>query len=276
MASDAILGFRTVTRMSLYRQAIVSGTPVLIPIGIPAPPSELTIDAGEDIQEIETVGCDGAKEIAFSYSGGRKPEMNINFSTVTIDLEAAIFGRVAATVPAGTEIQAFAEFNSEITATTARPVGKLGTTVVAQTATSKAKAWYLDPTTKKAQPLTIVPVAAGGPTGPNEVSIDAALVVTVSPDVVAQKVNVQVWCPCVVPNAVGISSEAIAQFTVEALGINFDGKARHIRARNLSRLGGAQTGSKPERTMKLRINPDSASFSGLGYDVTDLPVAMAC
>jgi uncharacterized protein (DUF1499 family) len=75
---------------------------------------------------------------------------------------------------------------------------------------------------------------------------------------------------------VGISNEPVTQFTVRALGVSFDGKARYIQVRNLSRLGGAQTGSNPERSLKLRINPDSSSISGLGYDVIDLSVAMAC
>jgi hypothetical protein len=274
MASDAILGLRTVTRAALYRQAIVSGSPALIPIAMATNPSEITIDSGEDIQELEETGCDGAKEIAFSYADGRKPELNMTFATATIDLEAAIFGRVAKTVPSGTEIYAFSEFNTEFSPTTARATGTLGQTVTAQAANGKATAWYIDPATKIAKQVTVI--ASTGTPEDDEITIGAGFVITCSPELIAKKVNLKVWCPCVIADAVGISNEPITQFTVRALGVSFDGKARFIQVRNLSRLGGAQTGSNPERSLKLRINPDSSSISGLGYDVIDLSVAMAC
>jgi hypothetical protein len=270
--SDAIFGFRTITRCGIWRQAIVGGNKVLIPIGLPVPPSEMTIDSGDDIQEITTKACDGADQIAFSYNQGRKPEINLNFGLATLELEALIFGRVAATLPVGTEVQAFFEFNSEAGNQVARPTGKIGNTVVAQVATTtKASAWYIDPVSKLTKKLTIVDSAPAD----DEISIGAGLAITLSTALIAKKVNVQGWCPCVVTGTIGMTAEPIGQVTVRAAGISFDNKARYFEAKNCSRLGGGQTGSKPERSLKLRINA-APSISGLGYDIMDIPADLAC
>jgi hypothetical protein len=272
MASDAILAFRTITRCGIWRQALVGGNRVLIPIGIANPPSELTIESGDSIAKIKTKGCDGAELVAFTYAEGREPSITMNFGSATLELEALIFGRVASTVPVGTEVYAFFEFNSESGNQAARATGKLGSSVVAQVATTtKASAYYIDPVSKLSVPLSIVDSA---PTG-DQISIGIGLAITLSTALIEKGVNVQGWCPCVVAGTTGMTAEPIGQVTVRAAGVSFDNKARYFVANNCSRDGGGQTGSKPERTLKLLINA-APSISGLGYDIFDIPADMAC
>jgi len=179
-----------------------------------------------------------------------------------------IHGRVAAV---GTSVEGwvYAEFVATSTAPyPARAVGMVGKGVTAQTTTSKAQAYYIDPATKLAQKMTVV---ASAPTAINEVAIGADMAITISTLLAATGYNVYAWVPQVIASATVLSGTPFGLMSLFAMGLSFDNKARIVIARNITRLAGGGVGAETARDLKFRILPDPTDGTGLGYSIIDTP-----
>ncbi|GAC1461399.1 MAG: hypothetical protein NVS2B14_10720 [Chamaesiphon sp.] len=255
----------------MFHQVLVSGVTTLVPVGIATPPANITINPGDEIEEPTETAQDGRQVIAFTYTKGAKAEIDLDFGMAAPDVEAIIHGRKFTT---GTSVPGmiFAEFIPTTTTVPARTTGQVGFGVTAQTgATTTAQAYYIDATTKLATPITIVDVSSTLTT--NQISIGAALAITVSSDLVGKKI--QLWCPQTFTAATILGSTPIGLITVFAQGLNFDNTIRTLVARNCSRLPGSALSSDPKRQVKLRILPDPTDGTGLGYSIQDTALTLA-
>lgn len=266
--SDAIKCFRTITRCGLFRQIDVAGTIVLVPIGLAVPPQSIMISPGDSIEEPQELALDGREVTSFTYTKAAKAELELKFGMATLEMEALIHGRVAAT---GTNVNAwvYAEFSA--TSTTpypARAAGMVGKGVLAQTATSKAQGYYIDPATKLAQKLTVV---ASAPTAINEITIGLDMAVTISTLLAATGYDVYLWVPQAIPTATILSGTPFGVMSMFSMGLSFDNKARIMIARNITRLPGGGVGAETSRDLKFRVLPDPADGTGLGYSIIDTP-----
>jgi hypothetical protein len=272
--ADSLLCFRTITRAGIFRQVTVSGVTSLVPISIAIPPQSVTISPGDDVEEVIQKACDGRDVIAFTYPKGAKPELQMDFGLATLDLEGITHGRVVAT-SSNVSGYVFAEFVPTTTSVTPRASGQVGYSVVAQAAaTSKAYAYYISPTTKLAVTVAIVDVGST-PTG-DQMSIDTHLAITVSDALVTAGLQIYLWCPAIFPAGTILTSTALGLFSVFMQGINFNGTARMLSARNCSRLPGGSAGSDPKQQVKMRILPDPGDGTGLGYTIIDTNLANVC
>jgi len=272
--SDALKSFRTLTRFGLFRQVIAGGVTTLVPIALSTPPQNITVSPGDSIEEPMELACDGREVIAFTYTKGAKPELEVDFGMAVLELEAIVHGRVAAS-QSSVASMVFAEFLPTSTTVAGRTTGEIGYSVIAQVgATTKAQAYYIDPDTKLAKSLTIVDYTET-PDG-DEIAIGVALAIKVSTALVTAGHQIYVWCPCTLPAATILTAEPTGLFSVFAQGINFDNSARTFAARNCSRLPGGNVGSDPKRQLKFRILPDAGDGTGLGYSIQDTKLTHSC
>ena len=273
--TDSIKAFRTITRCFIGRQATLLGAPVILPIAIASNPLEISIDPGDKIEKVMTLACDGREVIDFTYPKGSEPVIELKFGSAVMELEALLHGHVVAPATGAVEVFALAEFNSA-SMPVARPTGTIGTSVIAQTAaTSRALASYIDPLTKVANKIAIQDVTATTLVG-DQMTIGAAMLFAVSPDLAAKAVNIKVWVPTLITGATVVTATPIGLITVYAMGVDFDSHPRLISARNCSRTESGAIASGPERTMKLSILPDVSCISGLGYDMVSIPLSNSC
>jgi hypothetical protein len=266
--SDAIKCFRTITRCGLFRQIDVTGTIVLVPVGLAVPPQSIMVSPGDSIEEPQELALDGREVTSFTYTKAAKAELELKFGMGTLEMEALIHGRVAAT---GTSIDGwvYAEFvATSVTPYPARAVGMVGKGVTAQTITSKAQVYYIDPVTKLAQKMTVVATA---PATINEVEIGADMAITISAALAATGYNVYAWVPQVIASATILSGTPFGILSLFAMGLSFDNKARIMIARNLTRLPGGGVGAETARDLKFRVLPDPTDGTGLGYSIIDTP-----
>lgn len=271
--SDSIKCFRTLTRCFLGRQVTIGGVTTLLPIAIASPPEEITIDPKDKIEKLMTKACDGRKVVDFTYPDASEPEIELKFSKAVMELESLMHGRVVAKSTAPVEVMVFAEFKSSA-APGARAVGVVGNSVTAQTATSMAQVYYLDPVSKLATPIAVV--GTSDTLEENECKIGAAMAFTLSPELIAKDVDIYAWVPCAVTGAVVMTAEPIGLISVFAQGISFDNKARLLIARNCTRMDSSPIADKPERTVKLSILTDNLSTSQLGWDFYDTNLNNQC
>lgn len=269
---DSIKAFRTITRCFIGRQVQILGNTVILPIALAANPSEISINPGDKIEKVMEKACDGRDVIAFTYPKGSEPEIEMKFPMAVMELEALLHGHIVAPVTGTTEVMVLSEFNSAA-APGGRPVGTIGNSVTAQTVTSKALGSYIDPATKVAKKLKVV---ASAPTAVDEISIGIGLAVTCSAPLIALGVDIKLWVPCLVTGATVITADPIGLITVFAQGVDHDGNARSVSARNCSRTESGSIGSASERQFKLSILPDVLSISKLGFDIVSVPLTNAC
>lgn len=269
--SNAINCFRTITRIGIYRQVKASGVTTLVPIAIPVPPTKISLNPGDSIEEPMEVSKSGKMVPSFSYTKQSMPELEIEVPMAMSELEALIHGNV---VVSGTNVNVYVqmEFKSDAVPA-ALSTGVIGHSVTAQDADSTAQFSYIDPVTKMAKAIEIVPVAST-PTG-DQMEIGAACAFEVSPELAAKAVEIVGWVPCVIASASVISATPLGLVSVFAQGVSFDNTARLLSARNCSRLAGGAIASEPTRSIKLRVLPDVADGTGLGYQMVDTALQTA-
>lgn len=270
MASNAIKCFRTVTRCGIFRQLEVDGVTILTPIGMAVPPSKININPGDSIEEPQELALTGEMVVSFSYSKERKGEVELEWSMSTLETESLIHGRVVENLSSGT-VEGWVYAEMLATSTTpypARAIGKIGYGVPAQAASSKAQVYYIDSTTKLAKKMTVVESA---PSAIDEVKIDQHMAFTIHSTLAATGTQVYAWVPNNFSAGTVLSATPLGLLTIVAQGISFDNKARLLQIRNASRLPGGTVGAEPTRQAKMRILPDPADGTGLGYSIIDLP-----
>lgn len=270
MATNAIKCFRTVTRCGVFRQLEVDGVIILVPIGMATPPSKISVNPGDSIEEPQEMALDGTMVVSFSYPKERKGELELEWGMATLETEALIHDRVAVDLSAGSvEGWVYAEFlATSATPYPARAEGKLGYGVPAQASSSKAQIFYIDPDTKLAQKMTIVESA---PASINEVQIGQHMAFTIHSSLAATGRQVYGWVPNSFTAGTVLSATPLGLMTIVAQGISFDNKARLMTVKNVSRLPGGAVGSESTRSAKFRILSDVSDGTGLGYSIIDLP-----
>ncbi|MEH1789661.1 MAG: hypothetical protein V7L23_29925 [Nostoc sp.] len=271
MSVDSKYGLKTISRASLLRQLIVSGTLITIPFPVIVAPTTLTITQNEDLKELEDVSCLGENVVAFTYIQGFKPEISLEFSVGAPEIDAFIHGRILA--PA-TNVNGFVYFESIMNSNAIAPrvTGTAGYEVVAQTANANPEIYYIDPATKLARQVAIVTTT---PTG-DQITIGAHLAITLSDALAATGATIRGWIPCTFASSVIITSQLLDVVTVKAMGIDFNGNFAGFQARNCSRLPAGQIGTDPKREVKLRILPDPNDGTGLGYQMYYTTQQLAC
>lgn len=264
LMSDAILGFRTITRAWLERLVLAGDPPVLTPkpIGLFLPPESADINPGISQQEINTKTMQGETTTALTYIEQTRPELMLDFGVASPEVESLIHGRVAAT-KTGQQGFVFFEVDPSGTTVTGRTTGQYGGAITAQDpTTSTAQVYYNDPVTKLAKPVTLVDAAAT-PAG-DQIKIGAGLEITLSPELV-EAGNILYGMVPTTYSGTGMTSEVIGLIGVRLLGIHFDGTVKLFTARYCSLLFGSSIGAEPKRQVKLRILPDANDGTGLGW-----------
>lgn len=271
--SSPIICFRTITRAGLFRQAVVEGNKVLLPIALATPPTSVNINPNASIQKIPETSCDGRQVTSLSYESGAEPDLDISFGLAVASLESIIHGRIVESRPT-IEGMVFAEFlPNGRTVIPARTTGQVGFGVIAQVpATTRAKAYFIDPSTKLPVDIEIV---AATPTG-NQMMIGGAMLFTLSPELSAANNEIYVWCPCPFTGATAISAKPLGLITCFFQGVSFNNTARLVIARNCTRAGGGSLSSDPKRDLKLSILPDAGDSTGLGYQIIDVDLQAVC
>jgi hypothetical protein len=273
LMTSSLLAFRTISRIFIGRQVQVLGQTVILPIALASTPTEISIDPGDKIEKVMTKACDGREVIDFTYPKGSEPQIELKFGLAVMELESLLHGHVVAPAAGSVEVMVLSEFNTA-SPPAARSTGTIGTSVTAQTVDSKALASYIDPLTKVAKKLTIedsTAILVG-----DQISIGVGMVITVSPEIATKAVDVKAWVPCLIAGATVITATPIGLITIFAQGVNFNGTARLLTARNCSRTESGPIASTPERSFKLSILPDVLSLSQLGWDFYDTGMANAC
>lgn len=266
--SDSYLGFRKFTRAWLEYQ----GTPPT-PIPTLANPESIELNPGIETGELMSTSCTGETTIDFTYPESIKGELNMSFPASCPELDSLITGRKFATT---TNREEFVLIEATAIATTvaAKTTGQYGAQIAAQTAaTSKARAYYLDPVTKLHKNLTIVD-SAPGPT--DEVVIGAGGLLTLSANLVAGNFTIYVWVPATFPAGTIMTATPVGLISVYLVGIHFDNTTKLAKARNCSIIYGATYNNEAKRDIKLRILRDPSDGTGLGWTMTNLNVQMAC
>ena len=258
--SDAKYGLRTITRSLISRQVIVSGSPALLPIPEIVGATQLVIDPGIELLELPGVNCKGEQTIELTVPAKRLPTMAIEYSVGAPEMDALIHGRI---LEAKTGFAGFVFFESvaESTSIAARTSGQAGYEVVAQDSTSTAEIYYIDPETHLAQKVSVV---ASSPTG-DQVAIGEHMAITLSSALAASGVILRGWIPCTFGNATAITTEDLGVMSIKAMGVDFNGKMAGFIARNCTFLPGGTMGSNPQKSVKMRILPDSNDGTGLGF-----------
>ncbi|MHC5939247.1 hypothetical protein [Nostoc sp.] len=271
MSVDSKYGLRTVSRISLSRQAIISNSPVLIPFPIIVAPTTLTIAQNEDLKELEDVSCKGESVVAFTYIQGFKPEISLEFSVGAPELDTFTHGRLLASAD---DVDGFVYFEAVMntTAIAARATATAGYEVTAQDANTHPEIYYIDPITKLSKQVAIV---ASAPTG-DQITVGAHLAITLSDTLAATGSTIRGWIPCTFATATIITAELLDVVAVKAMGIDFNGKFAGFQARNCSRLPAGQLGTDPKREVKLRVLPDPNDGTGLGYQFYYTNQQVAC
>jgi hypothetical protein len=279
--SDAKYGLRTVSRVGLFRQATVAAsnpgdppTKILLPIPTVVAPTEITINPNEQVLDIPDVNCKGENVIALTLTQGFTPELTMNFSTGTPDFDSFTHGRL---MKAETNVPGFVYFEADPKSTDipARLEGQAGFQVVAQDENSTAEIYYVDDASKLAKKVSVISGAAT-PSG-DEIKINTALALTLSPELVATGQTLRGWVPCTFDRATIISSDNLGIITVYGMGVDYDGRFAGLTARNCSRLpGNGQISSNPEKSVTLRILPDPNDGTGLGYQMYYTDQKVAC
>jgi hypothetical protein len=271
MSVDSKYGLRTVSRISLSRQAIVGGNPVLIPFPIIVAPTTLTIAQNEDLKELEDVSCKGESVVAFTYIQGFKPEISLEFSVGAPEIDTFTHGRILASA---TSVNGFVYFEAVMNSTAIAPrtTGQAGYEVAVQAPNANPEIYYVDPATKLARQVAIV---SSAPTG-DQITIGAHLAVTLSDSLAASNATIRGWVPCTFATATIITAQLLDVVAVRAMGIDFNGNFAGFQANNCSRLPAGQLGTDPKREVKLRVLPDPNDGTGLGYQFYYTTQQLAC
>lgn len=271
MANNAILGFRTINKCFMTRWVTESSVLVQKPISILIPPANADIDPGIGLGEIKQRNCKGQMQTAFTYKESVDPMLKLSFDLGGPEIEQMIHGQVVASYN-NVEVPVQFEFEANDTAIAGRTSGQHGYDVVAQSDGSNSMAYYVDPDTKLAVPIEVV---AAGPVG-DQMVIGNNLAITLSSALAATGYLVRGWVNATITTATAMSSTEVGLVGCYLSGIYHDGSVREFRARYCSLQYGSSLGADGKREVNLRILPDANSRSGLGWDVEDIPLQMAC
>ncbi len=278
--SDKEYGLRTVSRIGVYRQVLITnGTnppiPGLLPIAIPSAPTSIKINPNEDELELPDVNCKGEEVIGLVVTKGFKPEIQLEFPEGVPDMDSFVHGRL---MQAQTNIAGFVFFEAQGSTgqvtIPGRVVGDVGYEVAAQSARTNSQIYYIDSQTKLAKEVAIV--AVGATPAADQVIIDQHLAITLSPELAASGVILRGWVPCTFAKATVISSQPLGMLTVYGMGVDFGGRVANLTVRNCARRPGGELGSDPKRQVNLRILPDPNDGNGLGYQMRYLNQKVAC
>ncbi|ALY07486.1 major tail protein [Nodularia phage vB_NspS-kac65v151] len=266
--SDAKYGLRTITRSLIYRQVEVSdGLGGFVTASLPIPEIvgavSLVIDPGIQLLELPGVNCKGEEVIELTVPKSRLPTMQIEYSVGAPEMDSLIHGKIISS-QADFVGDVYFEAVADTASIPARISGQAGFSVTPQAAaTSTAQVYYVDPVTHLAKKLEI---ADGTPAG-DQITIGAALAITLSPELVATGAIIRGWVPCTFTAATAITNSDVRLVGVKAMGVDFGGKFAGFSARNCSLLYGAALGSDPKKSIKLRILPDQNDGTGLGFQM---------
>jgi hypothetical protein len=268
MASDVIFSLRTVTRAFIGRQVSIPNTtpglpPIrfLVPIPETIPPESLTISPGEDFGEIPGRSLSGEKRIEFTYTDGRKPEISLAYGAASPDIDTLLTGKIMTSVPNYNGFVYFEVVGSQ-TIFPAKTAGKSGFGVLAQTAASTADIYYIDPANKLVQSVAVV---ADTPVG-DQIAIGANMALTLSPELGSSDYLIRGWVPCVYSKATIMTAQSMDLVTVRCEGVTYGGDVVGMFARNCTRFQSGEIGTAT-KAVKLRINPDAADGTGLGFQL---------
>lgn len=242
------------------------------PIAIYANPDDVSLEPGIKTAEIKTTNCTGETVTALSYPDGIEGMLTLSFPSAGPELESLFLGR---TWEKRTNVSApvLLELNSSTDTFAPKTTGYYGYTIAAQiAATTQAKAYYVDPVTKLSTDIEIVDAVVAGDT--NSMTIGDGGGGTLSSDLIGQEIQAVV--PAIFPQATMLTGNQIGLISAYILGINFDGTARVITARNLSVEYGESLKTDPKRQIKFKILRDDRDGTGLGFSMWDLPVKIAC
>lgn len=271
------LGFRTITKAFIHRYVYAGTPPVLTPrpVSLLVPPTNAEIDPGISLGEIKSRNCKGQMQTQYTYKEEVNPMLKLSFDLGTPELESLIHGQV---VESGEDIvtPVLFEASADGTSVAGRTTGEHGYQVTAvspsEAAAGKAMAYYIDPQTKLAKQLQIV---ASSPTG-DQIVIGANLALTLSSALAGTGYKIYGRVNAVVPQATVMTAKEMGLVGVFMSGIYHDGTVREFRARYCSLNFGSSLSADGKREVNLRILPDTESISGLGWDLIDVPLQMAC
>jgi hypothetical protein len=274
--SDKSYGLRTISRIGIYRQALTSGgDPIKLPIPIVSAPLQAKVVPNEEEQELMDKTCKGEEIVGLTVTKGFKPELQLEFDEGLPEMDSLVHGRImeSKTNVAG---KVFVEFQTVPGQTTVAPrvTGQIGFEVTAQSASTNSGLYYIDRDTKLAKELALVAVSATPAN--DQISIDAALAIEYSPELADKAVIIRGWIPCTFSKATVITSKVLNLLSVEALGVDFGGRAAHLSVANCARRPGGELGSDPKRVINMRILPDPNDGNGLGYQMRYLSDIVAC
>jgi len=270
---SALLGFRTINKCFMVRYEYIGTPPVLTPrpISILVPPSEAEIDPGVSLGEIKSRNCKGQLQTEFTYKEEVQPTLRLSFDLGGPEIEQMIHGKVVKTA---TNVATRVLFEAQATDTTipGRAVGEHGYQVGPTVDADTAQAYYTDPLTKLSKPLAIV---ASGPTG-DQIAIGENLAITLSTALAGTGAKIYGYVDVVQASATVMSATDMGLVGVYLSGIYHDGTVRELSARYCSLQYGSSLSADGKRQVDLRVLPDANSTSGLGWDVTEIPLQMAC
>lgn len=270
MANNAILGFRTINKCFMTRWVTESSILVQKPISILIPPTNADIDPGISLGEIKQRNCKGQLQTAFTYKEEVTPKLKLSFDLAGPEIEQMVHGQV---VKAYNNVVVPVQFEFDAQETIAgRNSGEHGYQVAAQANGNNTMAYYTDPNSKLSVPLEVV---ASSPTG-YQITIDDHLAITCGATLAATGYRVYGWVNATTPTATAMSATEVGLVGVYLSGIYHDGTVREFRARYCSLEYGTSLGADGKREVNLRILPDANSRSGLGWDVEEIPLQMAC
>lgn len=271
---NAQYGLRTFSRLGVSRYAVVGGNTVRVPMPVITAPGSLAIQMNENLPELKGKNCIGQTVTEFTYSEEINPQINLTFSVAAPEFDTFTHGRLMTSTTNYTTGFAYFEITANKTNFPARTTGQTGFGVTAQAANANPEIYYIDPATKLAKTIAIV-ATNDTPTG-DEMIIDANLEIELSPELAATGAKIEGWIPQTFATATLISSTLLGTFEVKAMGIDFQGRAAFLRARNCSRLAGGDITAQPERQANIRILPDPNDGTGLGFQMIYTNLAVVC
>lgn len=273
--TDAILGFRTITRAWIDRYVYEGTPPVLVakPIGLPLPPENADIAPNVAQGEIGGKSMTGELTTELMYVTEAKGQVSMDFGLGTPEIETFIHSRINKSFTDWAEFVYF-EATARTATVAAKTTGQYGSTVAAQTAaTTKAKAYYIDPDTKLTVPVSVVDAT---PTG-DQIIIGAGTAITFSPELVEKEAMVRGWVPAIFAKATAMTQETLKLCGVYMTGVSFDGTMKLFRARNcVPMFGGSISGGQPNRQISFKILPDPGDGTCLGWQWISIPDTVSC
>ena len=273
--ADPLLSFRTITECFLVRYDLVSQVLTPTPIALTSNPDAAVLSPGFSVEDLKQTSCKGESQVILTYLNETIPELSLTFGSATPELEAVLLNRQAEAVTSKADGWVYFSAVANSTSIPAKTTGQFGYDVALQTAaTSGALVYYIDPSTKLHQLLTVVDTA---PSSQNEIQILANLELVLHADLAATGYNIYGYIPDVTfPNATIINSTSSLLYGCFLMGICFDNTVRQLTCGRMSWIPGGDFTKEPSREVKFRVLENIADSTGLGYDITYVPSEIAC